>query len=180
MFSEYQIRASFIKALKQGLEEMEVPGYTVLARNPPNMTYDTDCVLIDKINMKRQGFQQNAYEWIDEKLLEKDEWIEEWTWQLSILHRRKVEDTIESMTGEDVGARLMMWLNSSRGARAMRGRTDVPFAPVFTSQLRNRAYQDDSEIYQIECSFDFRMIVLQVHAWDVKEITNWYWTTHPI
>ena len=62
----------------------------------------------------------------------------------------------------------------------MRGREDVPFAPVFTSATRSNVYEDDSDNKQIEESFDFKMIVLQVADLDSKVVDELAWETHPI
>lgn len=191
MFTEYQIRASFIKVLQQALSETGVTGYKVLARNPQVMTWDNDTVLVDKINTRRHGFQATEYwnkvDWVpdEEKFVwrnmrKAEVWIEEITFQISIVHKRGVNDNINTMTGEDVVKRLVMWLNARGSAKKMRNRTDVPFAPVFTSQTRSQTYTDESDIHQVDEQFDFRMIVLQVWDEKIDPVTALDWETHPI
>lgn len=189
MFTEYQIRASFIKALEQALTETGIDineenpqHWEVMARNQPVMTFGDRTVLIDKISLKRQGFQGKAYHWFEElgEFVEQEQWIEEITWQVSVIRKRLETDDIETITADDVAKKLVYWLNSSHGASAMRGRTDVPFAPVFTSATRTNVYEDDSDNHQAEEQFDFRMIVLQTADRKENKLEGIDWETHPI
>ena len=191
MFTEYQIRASFIKTLQQALSETEVSGYKVLARNPQVMTWDNNTVLVDKISAVRHGFQSTEYfnkvDWIPEtekfkwrSMREAEVWLEEITYQVSIVHKRLVTDNLDTLTGEDVAKRLIMWLNTRKNAAKMRGRTDVPFAPVHVFQLRPQAYTDDSDIHQVDEQFDFKMIVVQFWDKKIDPVTALDWESHPI
>lgn len=186
MYSEYQIKAAMIKVLEQALSDTEVSGYEVLARNVQTMTHDNDVVLVDKISTRRHGFQSHTYKKCrnnaDGELCfwKSEEWIEEIIFQISVCHKRRVSDTIDSMTGEDVLKRLQMWFNSHHGARSMRERKDVPIAPVHVFQARSQTYNDDSDNHQIDEQFDISVIVLQ--TWDTKPRTldGWEVETHPI
>lgn len=185
MYSEYQIRASFIEVINQALEEMGVSGYTVIARNQQTMTHEYDCVIIDKINMRQNGFQSHRIlKYCDKDgnriYINRQDWLETWTWQISVAHRRSVDDTIESLTGEDVANRLRVWLDSADGADAMRSRTDVPFAPFQVFDLRLRPYKDDSDIFQVEAMFDFKMNVVQFRDTEPIKIEGWEWELHGV
>lgn len=194
MFAEYEIKDSLIAALEQALEETGVPtgegGWEVIARNPQVMTYGDKVILVDKVSLKRQGFQSTVYGKVDVKdkngkvigvkHVEREQWIEEIVWQVSAVRKRQVDDDVGTTTADDVLKKLVWWLNSRRGAAAMRGREDVPFAPVFTSATRSNVYEDDSDNKQIEESFDFKMIVLQVADLDSKVVDELDWETHPI
>lgn len=185
MYTEYKIRKSFIDVIKQALDEMGVIGYTVIERHQQTMTHDYDCVIIDKINMRQNGFQSHrivkGYTEEGKPIyVKRQEWLETWTWQISVSHRRSVEDTVESITGEDVANRLRVWLNSAEGAHVMRTREDVPFAPFQTFDLRLRPYKDDSDINQIEAIFDFKMNLVQFRDTEPKTIDGWDWEVHGI
>lgn len=185
MYKEYQIRASVIAAFKKALATMGVEGYVVIQRNQQTMTHEYDCVIIDKISMKQHGFQARRHMHGKDKdgkvvTFSRQEWIEEWTWQISVAHRRMIDDTIDSLTGEDVANRLRVWLNSAEGARTMRSMPIVPFAPMQTFNLKLRPYKDDSDINQVEAIFDFRMQVVQYRDTVPEWVTNWDWETHPI
>lgn len=194
MFTEYEIKASLIGALEQALAETGIPtgegGWEVMARNQPMMTYGDKVVLVDKVSLKRQGFQSRAYNTRDVKdkegkvigvkHTEREQWIEEIVWQISTVRKRQTDDDVGTMTADDVLKSLVWWLNSRKGAAAMRGRKDCPFAPVFTSATRSQVYEDDSDNKQVEESFDFKMIVLQVADMDSKIVEELDWETHPI
>ena len=62
----------------------------------------------------------------------------------------------------------------------MRHRTDVPMAPVFTSQKRTRTYTDENDVYQQEESIDFRLQVVQTMTLGEFAVTAWDWETYPI
>ena len=185
MYSEYQIRKAFIEILKQALSDMEVSGYVVIARNQQTMTHAYDCVIIDKIDMHQNGFQSHRIvKGYDEEgrrlIVKRQDWLETWTWQISVAHRRSVNDTVESLTGEDVANRLRVWLNSAKGAETMRRRRDITFAPFQTFGLRLHAYKDDSDINQIEATFDFKMNVVQFRDTKPIAIEAWEAEVHGI
>ena len=185
MYTEYQIRAALIKVIKQALDEMDVSGYQVVQRHQQTITHEYDCVIVDKINLRQNGFQ--AHRIVKGKdsegkdiVVKRWEWIETWTWQISVAHRRRVEDTIDTLTGEDVAQRLRVWLDSAEGAWQMRTRKDVPFAPFQTFDLRLRSYKSDSDINQVEATFDFKMNVLQVRDMKPIMIDGFDWEVHGI
>lgn len=185
MYSEYEIRASLIKAFKQALIDMQVPGYIVIAGNQQTMTHARDCVIIDKTYMRQHGWQSYRIMKIkqpDGSVLsfKRQDWIEEWTWQISVAHLRKVEDVKSTMTGEDVANRLRVWLNSADGAATMRSMPEVPFAPMQTFDVKLRSYKDDSDISQIEATFDFKMQVVQFRDTEPKKIEDWELEIHRI
>ena len=183
MYTEYQIRAALISVIETALKETGVEGFTVLARNPQNMTRDDCVVLIDRINAKRIGFQGRWHDWneaVESRLNERMQWIEEMTWQISVCRQRQITDTINTQTADDGVEKLTAWLNSRRGAWHMRHRTDVPMAPVFTSQKRTRTYTDENDVYQQEESIDFRLQVVQTLTLGEHAVTAWDWETHPI
>lgn len=185
MYTEYQIRKSFIEVIKKALFDMDVTGYVVIARNQQTMTHAYDCVIVDKIDMRQNGFQSHRIlkgkdEQGNKIFLKRQDWLETWTWQISVAHRRNVNDTVESITGEDVANRLRVWLDSAEGAAYMRGKTDVPFAPFQVFDMKLRAYKDDSDINQIEATFDFKMNVVQYRDTEPKTIDGWEIEVHGV
>lgn len=183
MYTEYQIRAALISVIEHALKETGVEGFPVLARNPQLMTRDDSIVLIDRLNVRRIGFQGRWYdpnELDESRLNEQMEWIEELAWQISVCRQRQITDSISTQTGDDVVEKLTAWLNSRRGAWHMRHRTDVPMAPVFTSQKRTRTYTDENDVYQQEESFDFRLQVVQTLTLGEHAVNAWEWESHPI
>ena len=175
MYGEYQIRAALIKTLEQAKADLGIEGFDVIARNPQNITRDDDIILIDKLNTARQGFQCRKYhpdvESGANELKEVMYWQEETTYQISVCRARKVTDGIATFTSDDCVEQVMAWLNSLRGARYMRsGKSGVPFAPVFTKHKRTKAYTDESDVYQMEESFDFRLLVIQELTMRAKAI----------
>ena len=185
MYTEYQIRQSFIEVLKQALHDMQVSGYVVIARNQQTMTHDYDCVIVDKVNMHQNGVQsRRILKYTDESgvkhFLKRQDWIETWTWQISVSHRRQVNDTVNSITAEDVANRLRVWLDSIDGADVMRNKALVPFAPFQVFDLRLRPYKDDSQINQIEAMFDFKMNVVQFRDTPPTKVEGWDWDIHGV
>lgn len=182
MFKEYQIRAAMLGVLRQALEETLISGYKVVARNPQVMTGGDKLVLLDRIHTRRCGFQGREYVGLlpDQSFKQREVWIDEIYWQVSIIRKRQVSDGVNTETGDDVAKSLVWWLNSSRGAEQMRKREDVPMAPVFCKESRMRPYGDDGDIHQYESSFDFRCQVLQIGEFPVDEIKAVEAETYPI
>ena len=185
MYTEYQIRKSFIEVLKQALQDMGVTGYVVIARNQQTMTHEYDCVIIDKINAHQEGWQSHrivkGYDKDGNKVIVKrQDWLETWTWQISVAHRRMVEDTVNSQTGEDVANKIRVWLDSAEGAHVMRTKTEVPFAPFQVFDLRLRPYKDDSDINQVEATFDFKMNLVQYRDTEPIKVDGWDYEIHGV
>lgn len=180
MFTEYQIRAAFIDTIKEALEDLGIEGWKVQARNAQVITSGNKVILVDRLFTRRVGFQGRQYVKSETALKEIEEWIEDITWQISVIRKRKVSDDINTVTGLDISKRLIGWLNSGRGADAMRGRSDVPFAPIFCRESSQKRYEDDSDINQYEASFDFRMEVLQILDFDSPVIKALDIETYPI
>lgn len=183
MYTEYQTRASLIKTLNLALEESKVTGFKVMARNPQLMAHADRVVLLDRLYVRRIGWQSHEYlrPKPESVLLRKAEvWLEEVAWQISVLRKRQVSDSIDTMTGSDVVNYLVAWFNSHHGAAAMRGRTDVPMAPVLCKQVRLQTYSDDSDIHQVEGAIDLKAIIVQSLADDVPDVKSWEVETYPI
>lgn len=182
MFTEYQIRAAMLAVLTQALTETGVSGYKVMARNPQVIAGGDKIVLLDRLHTKRCGFQGRDYIGIapGEAFREREKWIDEIYWQVSVIRKRLVNDTKQTETGDDVAKKLVWWLNSGRGAEQMRGRTDVPMAPVYCKESRMRPYSDNGDIHQYESLFDVRTQVLQVGLFPVDEIKAVEAETYPI
>ena len=66
------------------------------------------------------------------------------------------------------------------GADVMRHREDVPFAPFQVFDLRLRPYKDDSDINQVEATFDFKMNVVQFRDTEPIAIEGWEAEVHGV
>ena len=182
MYTEYQIRAAFLKVIKQALSETHIVGFSVMARNPQVIVGADNVVLVDRLFTQRLGFQSRDYlpRLGSNFLTEREKWIDEITWQISILRKRNLEDNISTVTNNDVSKNLIWWLNSRHGAEAMRTRTDVPMAPVFVKQSNVSPYMDDNEIHQYTASFDVKTQVLQVAGFETPAVDITDIETYPI
>ena len=167
MFGEYQVRAALMATLNKAKAELGIDGFTVIARNPQNIARADNVILVDKLNTVRQGFQCRQYDKAQEegtaqKVKEVMYWQEETTFQLSFCRARLITDNIGTFTSDDCLEKVMAWLDSRHGAQYMRsGKSGVPFAPVFVKNKRSRPYTDESDVHQMEESFDFRILVIQ-------------------
>lgn len=182
MFTEYQIRAAMLAVLTQALTETGVTGYKVMARNPQVIAGGDKIVLLDRLHTRRCGFQGRDYvgRAPNQVFKEREKWIDEVYWQVSVIRKRLTTDTKTTETGDDVAKRLVWWLNSDRGAAQMRGRSDVPMAPVYCKESRMRPYSDNGDIHQYESLFDVRTQVLQTGEFLANEIKAFEAETHPI
>lgn len=161
MMTENRVFAAFCEALDAAKEQMGIPdGWLVLARNPQNMVRTDGVVIVDKISQRRRGFQNERHEVGEDGVLRRYwEWIEEYRFQVSVARERKVDDTPDTVTADEVAALLRAWLNSSEGAERMRANG---LAPLFVFEVANQSYQDENGVYQYFPHFDAMVEVVQV------------------
>ena len=161
MMTENMVFAAFCAALDAAKTRMGIPDeWLVLARNPQNMVRTDGVVIVDKISQRRRGFQNERYETdADGTLRRYWEWIEEYRFQVSVARQRKVDDTPDTVTADEVASLLRAWVNSVEGAETMR---KSGLAPLFVFDVANQSYQDENGVYQYFPHFDVAVEVVQV------------------
>lgn len=193
MYRDYHVQGAVVQTVKKALADMGIEGFTVIPRNQPTMTaggspgfnLDRSNILVDILSHRRNGWQSHRY--ITEERgdgtvvrVKREEWLDTWTIQLSGVTQRNIDDTGNTVTAYDALSMVQIWLNSSEGAKYMRNREKVPFAPYWIFDVRRHAYRDDSHINQIEASLDFKINLVQFIDSDPIFITDWEVETHPI
>ncbi len=183
MYTEYQVRATLITILERALTEMGVEGFTVLARNPPNIVTGKNVVLVDLLFSMRMGFQGRQYD-ADPSLpagfKETERWLAETTFQISVIRQATLEDDLLTQTNDDVAASLIAWLDSRRGAATMRRATPVPMAPIYTKRRNLRAYTDDNDVHQHEVTFDLAVQYVQTKTFVADPLSDINGEQHPL
>lgn len=161
MMTENRVFAAFCAALDAAKSRMGISDeWLVLARNPQNMVRTDGVVIVDKISQRRRGFQNERYETLaDGRLAHYWEWIEEYRFQVSVARERKVDDTPDTVTADEVASLLRAWVNSVEGATTMR---KAGLAPLFVFEVANQSYQDENGVYQYFPHFDVAVEVVQV------------------
>ena len=193
MYRDYHVQGAVVQTVKKALADMGIEGFTVIPRNQPTMTagdspgfnLDRSNILVDILSHRRNGWQSHRY--ITEERedgtvirIKREEWLDTWTIQLSGVTQRNIDDTGNTVTAYDALSMVQIWMNSSEGAKYMRNREKVPFAPFWIFDVRRHAYKDDSHINQIEASLDFKINLVQFIDSDPIFITDWEVETHPI
>lgn len=161
MMAENRVFSTFCEILDAAKETMGVSGdWLVLARNPQNMVRTDGVILVDKISQRRRGFQNERHEVAEDGSLHRIwEWIEEYRFQVSVARERRLDDTPDTVTADEVASLLRAWLNSSEGAAEMRKKG---LAPLFVFEIANQSYQDENGVYQYFPHFDVSVEVVQI------------------
>ena len=194
MFTNLHLRAALIQTIQQALAEIKIGGWKVMARNPQVMANADKVILVDYLFSRRNGFQgrdvivkpregviktvtETPDGWhinIDPKrtVIGQEQWVETVAWQISVFRKRLVNDSVDTITGDDVAKSLTAWLNSRHGAKVMRERQTTPFAPIYAKEVRSKPYTDDSDIHQMEAAIDFHMSVVQTFDLQSADVTG--------
>ena len=124
-----------------------------------NFNHGDKLVLMNFVKTSRAGFQATRYRNAtiggETKFTRRDEWIEEQTYQISCIKKMQKDDTVETITAEDIATSLITWFNG-RGLDWLRER-NLSCYPIDPNSII--VYNDDSDLYQRRPVFNVTFIV---------------------
>lgn len=124
-----------------------------------NFNHGDSLVLLNLVKTNRNGFQATKYGDAvisgETKFTRRDEWIEEQIYQISCIKKMQKDDTVETVTAEDISTSLITWFNG-RGLDWLRN-NNLSCYPIDPNSVI--VYNDDSDLYQRRPVFNLTVIV---------------------
>jgi hypothetical protein len=155
MKNENEVFASVRAIILQGLQYFNVEGFDVRRFAQANFNHGDGLVLMNLVDTERAGWQSCKYVLKDLGFEREDRWIEIQTYQISTIKRMRPEDTVETITAEDVATRLISWFNGV-GMEELR---KVGLSSFMIDPNSIIVYNDDSDLYQRRPVFEVKIIV---------------------
>jgi hypothetical protein len=179
MKGEYQIfkilRDSCIKCLNEmGITD----NFDVRRFAQANVANGDRLVLLNLIHNQRVGWQAFEYRYNKSKDKEErsDEWIEQQSWQISIIKKMRQDDTVDTVSSEDIATALMTWFNGvgNLNLRSF-GIANLPIDPRSIM-----IYNDDSDLYQRRVVFTMELQVPKSFTTESVSVSKFNMDTKPV
>lgn len=145
------IRSNILKML----EALGMEGWGVMEFAQANFMNADKVILINCIRRERVGWQDTQYLDSVSGLNETDSWLEQQTWQIHTILKRKGDETADDMLAEDMSSILMTWFNG-RGCDMFR---EYGMANLRIDHDNLLVYNDDSDLYQKRAVFSLKVQV---------------------
>lgn len=160
MRNEYEVFKILRECILEGLSVMGIAdGVDVRRFAQANLSHGDKLVLINFAKNGRAGWQSAKYENESETYGSQknriDRWIEEQTYQISVLKRMQKDDSTDTISAEDISTRLITWFNG-RGLDWLRKHNISNYLIDPNSII---VYNDDSDLYQRRPVFNVTLVV---------------------
>ena len=145
-----------------GLSRFGHDGIGVMEFANASMQSVDGVVLMNRVRTKRVGWQACLDETVGNKLIGREEWIEEQHWQLSCIKKRgQSGESASTIVSDDIADDLVAWFNGD-GCMFFR-RHGMANLRIDTNSIL--VYNDNSDLYQRRAVFTVKIQV-------PKEITS--------
>lgn len=155
---EYEVLALIRSCIIEGLKTYGIDsGIDVRMFAQANFNHGDKLVLLNLINTKRCGRQMTDYVGgnTNDVYSRRDSWIEERTYQVSVMKKMNKDDDENTVTAEDISMRLISWFNGL-GLDWLR-ENGLSCYPIDPNSII--VYNDDSDLYQRRPVFAVTVIV---------------------
>lgn len=153
--SRLEVQKLLRESILEGLSALGVKGWEVMEYSQPNFTNGDKVVLMNMKEGKRIGWQGRKYLTDGEEFKRIEEWIDEQSWELHMVAKRKIKTTGSEILAEDVASALVTWF-SGPGVASLRNRG---LAPLRVSSKDVVVYDDDNDIHQKRAVFTMKIQV---------------------
>lgn len=145
MPSEYEVFKTLRECTISGLTKFGVlDGIDVRRFAQANMANGDKLVLLNLIGSERLGWQAFRYANSTASLLRTDEWIEQQEWQFSFIKLMRNDDTVATVTADDLCNYCITWYNGE-GNLLLRSK-GIACLPIDPHSVM--VYNDESDLYQ--------------------------------
>ena len=135
------------------LDAMNMSGWDVMEFAQANFQKADKVILLNCIRTERVGWQDTQYSVSTVGLDGTDSWIEQQTWQIHVILKRKGKETTDDILSEDMSSYLMTWFNG-RGCDLFRNNG---MANLRIDHDNILVYNDDSDLYQKRAVFSLKV-----------------------
>ena len=151
-----EVQDALIAVIEEGLALLQYTGWTVMEYAPSQFASFDKVISLQLLRSRNAGWQGHEDRVVDGKPVTVEKWIDQQSWQVQIILKRKRRIDSSSILAEDVANNLAAWLNSAHGVMAMRKRG---LAPLIVDDKLIFVYNDNSEIYQKRAVFTVKVQV---------------------
>lgn len=179
MKGEYEVFKILRDMSIMGLNKFGITdGYDVRRFAQANMANGDKLVLLNMIGSERIGRQGFWYKFMADtgKTIRTDEWIDEQRWQFHFIKRMQKNDTVSTVTADDMCNYLLAWFNGPAILELKKqGIANLPIDPHSII-----VYNDDSDLYQRRVVFTMNLQVPKSFVWNVPDLSVVDVETYPI
>lgn len=151
-----EVQDALIEVIEEGLALLQYTGWTVMEYAPSQFASFDKVISLQLLRSRNAGWQGHKDRMVDGKPVTVETWIDQQSWQVQIILKRKRKIDGSSILAEDIANNLSAWLNSAYGVMAMRRRG---LAPLIIDDKLIFVYNDNSEIYQKRAVFTVKVQV---------------------
>ena len=151
-----EVQDALIATIEEGLALLQYTGWTVMEYAPSQFASFDKVISLQLLRSRNAGWQGHEDRMIDGKPVTVEKWIDQQSWQVQIILKRKRRIDGSSILSEDIANNLAAWLNSAHGVVAMKKRG---LAPLIVDDKLIFVYNDNSEIYQKRAVFTVKVQV---------------------
>ena len=151
-----EVQDALIAVIEEGLALLQYTGWTVMEYAPSQFASFDKVISLQLLRSRNAGWQGHEDRMVDGRPVTVEKWIDQQSWQVQIILKRKRRIDGSSILAEDIANNLAAWLNSAHGVMAMRKRG---LAPLIVDDKLIFVYNDNSEIYQKRAVFTVKVQV---------------------
>ena len=151
-----EVQDALIAVIEEGLTLLQYTGWTVMEYAPSQFASFDKVISLQLLRSRNAGWQGHEDRVVDGRPVTVEKWIDQQSWQVQIILKRKRRIDGSSILAEDIANNLSAWLNSAHGVMAMRKRG---LAPLIVDDKLIFVYNDNSEIYQKRAVFTVKVQV---------------------
>lgn len=151
-----EVQDALIDVIKEGLALLQYTGWMVMEYAPSQFASFDKVISLQLLRSRNAGWQGHEDRMVDGKPVTVETWIDQQSWQVQIILKRKRKIDGSSILAEDIANNLAAWLNSAHGVVAMKKRG---LAPLIVDDKLIFVYNDNSEIYQKRAVFTVKVQV---------------------
>ena len=151
-----EVQDALIATIEEGLALLQYTGWTVMEYAPSQFASFDKVISLQLLRSRNAGWQGHENRMVDGKPVTVEKWIDQQSWQVQIILKRKRRIDGSSILAEDIANNLAAWLNSAHGVIAMKRRG---LAPLIVDDKLIFVYNDNSEIYQKRAVFTVKVQV---------------------
>lgn len=151
-----EVQDALIAVIEEGLALLQYTGWTVMEYAPSQFASFDKVISLQLLRSRNAGWQGHEDRVVDGRPVTVEKWIDQQSWQVQIILKRKMRIDGSSILAEDIANNLAAWLNSAHGVIAMKKRG---LAPLIIDDKLIFVYNDNSEIYQKRAVFTVKVQV---------------------
>ena len=151
-----EVQDALIATIEEGLALLQYTGWTVMEYAPSQFASFDKVISLQLLRSRNAGWQGHEDRMVDGRPVTVEKWIDQQSWQVQIILKRKRRIDGSSILAEDIANNLAAWLNSAHGVVAMKKRG---LAPLIIDDKLIFVYNDNSEIYQKRAVFTVKVQV---------------------